>query len=689
MRMYSQYRRLAVLFGIVAFACTIVVVPARATSDDEPDPPGSFTAVGADADATLDEVPDVPVEDKGLNILQGDTVDPKAADASTDDRSTGVPTAWWVYTNATESFVNSRLSALGARLTDIEIHSIVSNQPRFTVRMVRNSGAYAVPGWWWYYGLTFSQVGSLLSTNNARLIDLEPYSVGFGVIRYAVVMVSNTGAAARAWSYLSGVSASQISTHINNSGHRMIDLDTYFIGASKFYSAVFVANTGADAKAWQWWLNQTVSSIASRLASFGGRLVDLERLPDGRFNMIMVRNSGADAYAWWWVPGFTSITDLLNYANQLATRPVDIETYLTSGGQRRYLGVFIDNANTNTRRIRNVFAERFLDANGNPTRGIFEAYLKQVSSSVLVDLNSARSAETASSLKSLHLLHAMRRVQAGTDSLSSSFVYYDYISGTLNDRKNACPDPAKETLANRRTNYNLETGLDEMMRISDNRTTRGVVLRYGFFPINATADAAGMVGTQLRHNIGCAYFNLDTDQYDLGRRNDTTAADLARIYEGVWNSSLLSGTARTEFLESANPATGLAASSALQQIINQEAAAQGKLAIADDFGALVQRWGKGGSYGTCLPDAQGGCGQRVIIRSGTGLIRFPVKVFRRTSYRTYAFGRLISDVPVPCFGDDPDVPGDQCPSVTGYEATYTEAANELYREAIRSALQTW
>lgn len=79
---------------------------------------------------------------------------------------------------------------------------------------------------------------------------------------------------------------------------------------------MFVANTGADAKAWQWWLKQTAAGVASRLAACGGRLVDLERLPDGRYNVVMVKNSGADAFAWWWRIGFASITDLINFANQ-------------------------------------------------------------------------------------------------------------------------------------------------------------------------------------------------------------------------------------------------------------------------------------------------------------------------------------------------------------------------------------
>jgi hypothetical protein len=662
------------VFGVAVLTFSFSLsAPPLALAADNPDPLGTFRYDGADPSAARDEAP-APGP-----LASAPESERRDANALTDDRSVTVPTGWWTYTNVSEASVTSFLTANSARLTDVEIHSIVSGQPRFTVRMVRNSGAYAVPGWWWYFGQTFTQIGQKLDENNARLIDLEPYINSSGALRYAAVMVSNTGGAARAWTYLSGVSSTQISSHIDRTGHRLIDLDTYFIGPAKFYSAVFVANTGTDAKSWQWWLNQTSSGVSSRLSAFNGRLVDLERLPNGLYNVVMVKNTGADAAAWWWRLGFASLSDLNNFANQLAVRPVDVETYVVSG-QRRYSGVFIDNANAATRRIRDVFAERFLDGNGLPTRGIFEAYLKQVPGSVIVDLNSRRSAETASSLKSLHLLHAMRRVQANTDNLASSFTYYDYIAGTFNDRKNACPDPAKETLANRRTDYDLEKGLDEMMRISDNRTTRGVVLRYGFAAINATGDLAGMVGTQLRHNIGCAYFNLATGKFDTGLRNDTTAADLAGLFERVWNSSLLNGTPRTEFLESANPATGLDSTSDLQKIINEEAAALGKLAIADDFGALVRRWGKGGSYGTCLPDSAGACGQKVIIRSGAGIIGFPIKVSGRTAYRTYVFGRFISDVPVADFaGTD----------VTNYEATYNKASNELYREVVRSALQTW
>ena len=590
--------------------------------------------------------------------------------ATTDDRSTAVPTGWWVYTGVSATQVSSFLTQNGARLTDIEVYSIVRGVPFFTVRMVKNTGTYAVPGWWWYYGLTFNDVVAKVNANGARLIDIEPYDAGGGIIRYAVVMVSNTGTAARDWAYLINVSSSQISSQINL-GYRLIDLD--IDGAN--YSAVFVKNTGTDAKAWQWWLNQSAASVSARISAFGGRLVDIDRLPNGNFNIILVKNTGTDAFGWWWSPDFASITDFMNFANQLAARPVDIETYVNGLGQRRYFGIFIDNGNAATKRIRGVFAQSFLDASGGPTKGIFEAYLKRVGSSVLVDLNSSRPAETASSMKSLHLLHAMR----SGESLTSSFIYYNYPSSTQPNPKDACPNPAEEIVANMQTNYNFGKGLSEMMRISDNRTTRGTVLRYGgFAPFNATAVTVGLTGTQLRHNIGCAYFNLSTGKYDTSLRNDTTAADLATIYEGVWNSISLTGAARTAFLATANPGSGVG--SALQTIINEEAAAQGKSSIAATFGSLVKTWGKGGSYGTCLPNSVGGCGQTVMIRSGTGIIRLPVKSLGVTAYRTYVFGRLISDVPTVSFTS---------PDIATYDATFGKASNELYREEIRSALQTW
>jgi hypothetical protein len=253
--------------------------------------------------------------------------------------------------------------------------------------------------------------------------------------------------------------------------------------------------------------------------------------------------------------------------------------------------------------VRGEFAKTFLDSSGNPSRGIFAAYLKEVGGSVKVNLNATRRSEVASSFKSLHLLHSMRRVAAGTDTLASAFNYYEYdpVKG-----KDACPDPSKEIAANLRTNYNFEQGLDQMMSISDNRTTRGTVIRYGgFAPFNTTASSLGLTGTTLRHNIGCAYYNLVTGKYTPATlRNDTTAADLSRIYEGVWDSTLLSNTnsARAEFPRVGESRAAVSARRCRRSSTRKRPSS----ASRRGRGQLRQpgaHWGKGGSYGTCLPDA--------------------------------------------------------------------------------------
>lgn len=666
----------------------VALAAALATCLGAPGVPAAPSGMPAAAPAA-GLLPAVPVADdeSSHGSVAAEAAEPQALDtnALTSDHSINVPVAYWVYTNVSEGQINGYLAANDARLTEIEVYSVAGGVPRFTVRMVRNAGAYGVSGWGWWYNQTAADVQAKLAQNNGRLIDIEPYDAGGGVIRYAIVMVSNAGAAFRVSSVLTARTAAEIDAHIDATGHRLIDLDHYYIGGLKRYTAITVANVGSDAKAWQWYLNQTPAQVSARVAAFNGRIVKLDRQPDGRYHLVQVKNTGSNASAWWLNYNFTTITSLLNYASQLAIRPVDIVTFVDAGGQRRYTATFIDNASAATRRVRSAYGEAFLTSTGGLKPGIFQAYLRRIDGvpGVRVSLNAGRRAETASSLKSLHLLHAMRRVMFGQDTLNSSFNYWDYIAGTETDQKNACPNPALETNANLQTNFNFEGGLDNMMSISDNRTTRGTVVRYGgFAPFNGTAGFLGLTGTTLRHNIGCAYRNLANGKYEpTNFRNDTTAEDLARIYEGVWTSTFLNNTnaARSEFLESSNLGTGVSAD--LQTIINQEAAKLGKLGIAAQFGAAVQRWGKGGSYGTCLPNGAGNCGTKVIVRSGTGLIRLPVKnAFGATLYRTYSFARLISDVPVTDW---------DAADATAYIDAYSNAANEMYRDEIRSALLTW
>jgi len=324
-----------------------------------------------------------------------------------------------------------------------------------------------------------------------------------------------------------------------------------------------------------------------------------------------------------------------------------VRLHVDGSGHRRCDAAFIDNANAALRRMRNVHGATLPDANGNPTRGILEAHLEQLGGSTLVNLNSSRPAETAGALKTLHLPHSMKQGQLGTTTLGSAFIYYSYPGGAGSD---ACPNPSLDINASKRTDHNFEEGLDEMVSISDNRPTRGVVLRFGMSAINGTGSAAGLTGTAIGHDIGRAYLKLSTGRYDPANlRNSTTAADLACIHQSVWLGSSLNSTnnARAEFLESAIPKPG--ACSSLLNIIDAEAAALGKSSsAATAFGAAVRCRSKGGGYGTCLPDSAGVCGQQVSICSAAGLIEISFKSGGVAAPRVCSYANLISDVPVTC-----------------------------------------
>jgi len=593
----------------------------------------------------------------GLLMPSSAAADPNAL---TDDKSVSVPTAYWTYTNVSVATISNHLNANGARLTDIEVYDAAAG--RYTVTMVKNSGAYAVPGWWWYPQLAFADIKPLLAANNARLIDIEAYGNG---TKWAVIMVSNTGLAARGWSYLGGVTSADIEDHLAATGHRLIDLEAYLVNGVKRYAIIAVANTGADAKAWEWWLNQTKASIATKVAAFGGRITNLERQPDGTYNIIQVKNAGTDNKYWRYYFGLSSLASTVTVAGQFGTRVFDIETYLVNG-VRRYDAVLIDNAAAETRRLTNLMSPTFTASNGLPNAN-YGFYLKRVSGAVSVGLMQSRQFEPASAIKAVHNFAVMRRVQAGTDVLAWPFTYYDYTVPAGKLEKDACPNPAEETFANALTST-LDWGKDNMMSISDNRTTRGIVLRYGLADINDAAADAGMSSTVIGQSlVGCGWLN--------GDRNDTTLVDLGRLYEGVYNSVLLTGAARTEFFQPMN--SGISA--AIQSIVTQEAAAQSKSWAVSLFISKMSARFKGGSYNICLDSD---CAPYAYIRSNAGRMTVPVKL-ADGSYgtRVYVFGRYVDAYQV-CNGVNP------C-SETAANTAIAKVDAELFRAVIRSALLTW
>jgi hypothetical protein len=590
------------------------------------------------------------------------------ANALTDDKSVSVPTGWWIWANAGEQFLNDKVAQNNARITDIEISDAAAG--RFTATMVRNTGAYSVPGWWWYYGLSFDDVRQKINQHGGRLIDIETYVVN-GAVRYAIVLVSNTGGAARTWWWWSGVSSSFIAARLNEApDKRIVDLESYVVSGTKYYSVVMIANSGADAKAWQWWLNQSAASVGQRVNAFGGRITSLERQPDGTYNVVMVRNSGSDAKYWRYYYGLTSAAQALNVALQFNARIFDVETYLVNGA-RRYDVVMIDNVGSETRRLTGIFENPLIGGNGLPTAD-YGFSLKSIGGGVRHSLQQNLRWEPASAIKAVHNYEVMRRVRNAVngETLGSSFDYYNYPNSPYNaNTKDACPVPGDEVAANKVTTT-LDAGKDAMMSISDNRTTRGIVLRYGLPAIKNAAALANMTNTTIdQDQMGCGWLG--------GKHNYTTLVDMGKLYEGVENGGLLgTGADRTEFFQPMNNGV----SAGLQAVVQQEANALGKGAVAGDFVSRIRNHFKGGSYNIPCSQPDTSCDNgSIYIRANAGRMALPIKTGAATyGERTFVYGWFIGDKYL-CDG---------CSSAA-FDNALSTMSSELFRAQVRSALLTW
>lgn len=199
--------------------------------------------------------------------------------------SYAAPGGWWWYYGKTLAQVNTLLGTNKARLIDIEGYATSAGQ-RYAVVMVRNTGtAYRnwyyrintnvqamynemkqkgyrpqqvgsmrigstvyrtliairntgsdARTWWWYLNRTHAQVGSLLGTNKARLVNLERVTSAPG---YDVLMIREPTSF---WLWYTGLTSAQVTAGSLQAGTRLIDVEPYATSAGTRYAVVLLDN---------------------------------------------------------------------------------------------------------------------------------------------------------------------------------------------------------------------------------------------------------------------------------------------------------------------------------------------------------------------------------------------------------------------------------------------------------------
>lgn len=332
-----------------------------------------------------------------------------------DARELSTPTGHGYYYGTTAATLTNAINQ-GYRLTDIEIDSV--SPLRFNAVLVQNSGVYQT-GWWWYYGLDSAALANQLQVNNGRLIDLEAYDDGNGNTRFACIMVPNTGQQQKPWWYLYGVQPAAISTMLSSNNARLVDIDSYEINGQTRYVAVAIANTGADHRPFWWYYNVPMATITASVQGNGSRVYDLDRRPNGNFNAILIDEQVTPGWTYWY--GLDAEGVSLRLGNQ-GHRLIDLECYEVNG-QRRFAIVTINNSNALSTQISALMRAT--------TDGTVGCYLRRVNGGELAGINERRVFEPASTMKTLHHVHAMRRVAMGLVSLNTNLnVFTAYSSPT-------------------------------------------------------------------------------------------------------------------------------------------------------------------------------------------------------------------------------------------------------------------
>jgi hypothetical protein len=622
---------LIITFALAALLFALAAAPVTAQDGSQ-----ASTQVGHTTPRPMPRFTDTP---QASEEIIGREINPNNTGVI-DDFNNSTPTGWWMYTGQTPAQVTSLLSTLNARIVDISVDSIT---PTFTVTLVANSGAYA-KAWWWYYGLTAAQVSSELTANNARPISLKAYDIGSGQIRFAVAMIANAGADAEAYWWYYGESGSEIGTLAAENKARLQTVDSYLDESTTYYTAIMVPNSNSEA--WWWYYNASPTTINNSINANKSRLFYLSSAGGGNFNAILEGCSGGCA-EWWWYYGALP-GGLLSRAGQNGARMVNTTTYPGCGGTC-YAGPMINNSNAITTRVGNM-----LRGGEGGTEGL---YLKKVDGPVLANLEDGFVYEPASAIKVVNNLYGMFQLQLGNVEENTAIPHYT-------NGPDSCPIPP--TVSGTEP---LDLALREMMWHSDNARTAEIDDYFGFANVNALAEIIGMKNTRFNGYLGCGN----------QPRNTFTLDDAGLLYEDVANQTILDATHRGEFYSSMAGRAQYESegydwtsvwSTDIPNIINQVAPAGTTAAQKTAYMNAINVAYKAGSYLLCPSTGN------VEDLDIAGWFQVPVCTSGGATYAEYEWGIFLANVPkATCVS-----------STTTADNIFTAAKSELMREQIQAGM---
>jgi hypothetical protein len=184
---------------------------------------------------------------------------------------------------------------------------------------------------WWYTGVTASQVSTLINQNGARLTQIRVEDPT--VPTFTVSMVQNTGAYGSAWWWYFGVDGPTLGNLLSQNNARLISLEPYMVGGNLLFAAVMVPNTGVQGRAWWWYYGASAATVNTLLGQNNARLVSLRSYSSGGstvYAVVMISNTGQDNKGWQWYVG-ASIAGIASHVNSDHMRVIALAPDVSGG----------------------------------------------------------------------------------------------------------------------------------------------------------------------------------------------------------------------------------------------------------------------------------------------------------------------------------------------------------------------
>jgi hypothetical protein len=279
-------------FGVaLALVCLGVVTPCLATEDrDNTGVTAWYWYYGQTATQITDEINSLNLRIVDLKV-ENPTGSPRTFTVAFVENTGTYAKGWyWLY-DVTPTQAFNFASNNNARPVVVQAYEVAPGDVRVAMVYVVNTGADQ-KGWWFYVNDTPADISSQVSTNSARLTQLSRYTAQ-GQTRYAVIMISNAGGDQKSWSWYFGITASQVGSYLTSNDARLTDLD--YDSASGTYEAI-MESCASGCPRWLWYYDVPASSVNAFADQQVSRIIDVERYVCGLrtcFAVVMIDDANA------------------------------------------------------------------------------------------------------------------------------------------------------------------------------------------------------------------------------------------------------------------------------------------------------------------------------------------------------------------------------------------------------------